>query len=161
MSRSKNQFFKRTTLKQALKMGPRRFVKEYLFPAMRREHGNGFAMAVWRRDIRADGFDGLDDLYNRQAPTCNSVMCIGGTMVAIVGTDNEEMLAKILRLPLDDRGSEDDAKALFSKWQSNFGPWYGLSQAFKDAKTPQQKERIAEKAVMAAIKIGERLKAEK
>ncbi len=157
---SKAKFFKTTTFEKALKMGPRKFVKDYLFPAMRREHGNGFAMATWHRDTTQIGPEHLDDISFRPAPACNSVMCIGGTMQAITGKESESGLADILGLPLHAEDSVSDANTLFFAWTGGKGPWSGLSTAFIDAKTPQAKERIAEKAVMQAIRIGEKLKKE-
>ena len=153
MKRAKNPFFKTTTYKQALRMGPRRFVKEFLFPAMRREHGNGFGMATWHRDTSIVSPNGLDGIYDRPAPRCNSVMCIGGTMQAVVRmhSRSEFRLARILGL----EGAYDPA-ALFYDWMDGLGPWNGLSKQFRAAKTPREKERIAEKAVLAAIKIGEK-----
>jgi hypothetical protein len=151
MKRS-NEFFKTTTLKQALRMGPRKFVKDYLFPAMRREHGNGFAMSCWMSPIVGCAY--LDEVV-RPAPACGTAMCIGGTMQAILGVENGNTLAKVLGLRQEAEDSTSTASRLFYAWRQNFGPWEGLSQPFADAKTPREKERIAEKAVLAAIKIGE------
>jgi hypothetical protein len=157
--RAKNSFFKTTTVREALKMGPRKFVKDYLFPAMRREHGNGFAMQTWRRRVDYGDIIGLDGLSNREYPACHSVMCIGGTMQAVIGTANENTLARILGLPFSADDNVSDAATLFYAWTSGRGPWKGLSKAFHKAKTPLQKERIAEKAVLAAIKLGEKARA--
>jgi hypothetical protein len=152
-----NKFFKTTTFKQALRMGPRKFVKDYLFPAMRREHGLGFAMETWAHDIAAEGSAfGLDGIYNRMAPACHSVMCIGGTMQAITGEGNEDNLGRILGLEYIDFDAQIDSGGLFYRWFGNQGAWKGLSSAFDQAKTPLQKERIAEKAVMAAVRYGEK-----
>lgn len=158
MSKGKSAFFKTTTLKQALRMGPRKFVKDYLFPAMRREHGNGFAMAVWKQDTNILSPIGLDHIYDREAPACHSVMCIGGTMQAILGVRSEKSLARVLGVPFD---SEDgnDADSLFYKWHADNGPWLGLAKPFKRAITPREKEQVAEKAVVAAIRIGEKVRA--
>lgn len=151
MKRAKNQFFRTITVEQALKMGPRRFVKEYLFPAMRREHGNGFAMETWHRDARVRDVNGLDDIDDRKAPACNSVMCIGGTIQAITGAKAITTMSRILGLP-DFFENTIPAETLFYEWLSNRGAWKGLSTAFLLAHTPREKERIAEKAVLAGLR---------
>lgn len=162
MSTPTEKFFKTISFRQALKIGPKRFVKEYLFPAMRREHGRGFAMSVWqKRTSSALGnfgeFDGLA-LASRGVPVCNSVMCIGGTMQMITGGEERE-LPRLLGLPWrDNAGRARDGHHLFYEWRRNRGPWKGLQEEWSDAKTPAAKEAVAERAVLAAIRIGKRLK---
>lgn len=157
-----SKFFKTVSYERALKMGPVRFVKNYLFPAMRREHGRGFGMSEWHLPVSevSDNWP-VDDirLGDRKVPACETVMCIGGTMHAITGVPTKAALAALLGLPLEsDDGN--DADHLFYDWTADVGPWAGLSEKFLAAKTPVQKERIAEKAVLAAIKSGKRQKKE-
>src|SRR5580658_8642217 len=69
---------KQISYADALALGPKKFVQQYLFPAMRREHGNGFAMQVWC--CKTDHKDYYFDDVERPAPACGTVACIGGTL---------------------------------------------------------------------------------
>lgn len=145
----KSKFIKQVSVKEALKMGPIKFVKDYLFPAMEREHGNGFAMDTWRQKIHVIDGDSdkvrFDDVF-RKVPACKSVMCIGGTMEAIVGTRNLDKLGAILGIDSDYVGT------LFYDWDVRGGWSDKFLEAFRDAKTPLQKVRAAKGQVLEAIK---------
>lgn len=134
----------------ALAIGPKVFVENYLFPAMRREHGNGFAMSQWRFGWRDGGPNHFDDLWDRQRPACDTIMCIGGTMEAITGIRSTYQLGAILGL------DREQSEALFFKWKPDDGgriKWpKALAIRFKQAPTPAEKEAIAEEVVLLAIK---------
>lgn len=145
-------FIKRTTLKHALKIGPVEFAERYLFPAMRREHGDGFAMSTWRSSYelyRPAGLTAFHDGVRRAIPVCKSVMCIGGTLNVILGTADERILGRALGLPA---GTEE---ALFYGWQRRLGVEGAWPKTYQDlfslAETAIQKERIAEVVVLLAI----------
>lgn len=141
---------------KALQLGPRRFVREYLFPAMRRQHGNGFAMQSWWHRIEGRGCQTTfyADGVRRPIPSCGTVACIGGAAAMVTDFLSYNMgitpIAKLFGI------SQEMAGVLFYDWVGNRGPWAKLSRAFEAAETPSAKERIAEKAVLAAIRIGER-----
>lgn len=151
-------FFKTVSYKKALEMGPRKFVKDYLFPAMRREHGLGFAMETWSDEFKYNEEPAILDDLSRKIPVCRTVMCIGGTMQAITNERDAEKLSQLLGIPYLSNSDSSVGHMLFYEWDVNIGPWKGLARKFREAKTPAQKEKIAEKAVLAAIKIGEKAK---
>lgn len=159
-------FFETVSYAKALKMGPRKFVEDYLFPAMRREHGLGFAMETWSTEFRPNQESAVLDDLARKTPVCRTAMCIGGTMQAITGERDETKLSELLGIPYYDYEDSEVPEIgvgylLFYGWDSNTtGPWKGLVKKFAAAKTPAAKEKIAEKAVLAAIKIGEKAKKE-
>lgn len=146
-------FFETVSYVKARKMGPRRFVEDYLFPAMRREHGLGFAMETWGSEFNPERESVLLDGLERKIPICRTAMCIGGTMQAITSEADEELLSELLGVRYDDIGY-----LLFYGWDGEVGPWKGLAKKFAAARTPAAKEKIAEKAVLAAIEIGEKAK---
>lgn len=139
----------RISYADALKLGPKRFTEEYVFPAMLREHGRGFAMSVWNEDFNMDSNDFGDyDGLPRPAPSCKSVMCIGGTMEAITGlsmnANNTKKLAKLLGL------NRYQTSSLFYeylyKWSAR--NW----SRFEKAKTPLQKVKVAIDEIKLAIR---------
>lgn len=142
---------KRVSYAKALEMGPTAFVKDYLFPAMRREQGKSFAMSQWtlplvHKDMELPIFvDGI----KREAPACRTVSCIGGTMELITGEPSGRRLGALLGL------TEDQAQGLFYFWGPNTTKHFAwpldLAKAYRAARTPAGKEKIAEKAVLRAI----------
>lgn len=138
----------RVSVKKALTMNPETFVKNYLFPFMRRESGNGFAMADWIRDVRHSFMvDGVE----RDAPACGTAACIGGSMELILGTESRREIAAVLGLP------HYATYSLFFNWGFDIGgnSWPAdLARAFSKATTPMEKEQVAEEVVLRAIETG-------
>lgn len=142
---------KRVSYAQALEMGPKAFVKDYLFPAMRREHGQSFVMSQWTLPLvhKATSIPIFLDGIKREAPACKTVSCIGGTMELITGEPSWRRLGALLGL------TEEQAQGLFYFWGPNtterFAWSLDLAKAYKVARTPAGKEKIAEKMILRAI----------
>lgn len=141
---------KSLSYKDALRMGPLKFVRNYLFPAMRRDKGNGFCMETWRSPF----WKFRDDVSNRRAPACGTVACIGGTMQLVTGEADETKLGKLLGL------SVVQTQALFFSWLPMDLSWSSerlgwpadLARKYARVKSAQAKERVAEEAVLRAVK---------
>lgn len=171
-----------TTRKQTFsylkRIGPERVAREYLFPLMERESGNAFCMAYWLCPLGSYGkpgdilYDSEFDNVDRVIPACNSIQCIGGSLQFLVkpeslpidlcelqeGPDTmvatEEALGQLLGL------DKSQTYGLFNRWYSRsfFGSCVGygwpddLQAAYRNAKTPAQKVKVAKRAILRAIK---------
>lgn len=157
MAKTKKFKFTTRTFQYFKQIGAKAFCDKFLFPAMRREHGNGFAMQTWGIQIGPGVQNEFDDVV-RPAPACGTVCCIGGTIENLTtGSENPAELGELLGL------DHYDAYALFFRW--NFKPGHpeqalpetrcwptDLQEKFKNARTPLQKERVAEQMVRLAVK---------
>jgi hypothetical protein len=138
--------FKKVSLKQALKMGPEKFVENHLFPFMRQENCQGFAMDFWnlRTVPRAD----VDNIPLRKFPRCG-FHCIGGSMETILGLPTESYNMNILGRVLGLYDSK--ARHLFFGWKNHGGWPVEFVNAYKTATTRKAKEKIAEKIILLSI----------
>lgn len=150
---------KHVSYEEALEMGPEKFVEDYLFPAMRRFEGNGFAMQTWAAK-RTPGTTMFVDLVEHTVPVCGTAACIGGTMSIIlfpkdVYKFSATKLGKVLGI------SGEQAGGLFYRWggygstdlRKGYQQWpKDFVVKFKEAKTPSEKEQVAEQLIRLVLK---------
>lgn len=145
----------------AIKMGPRKFVNNHLFPFMRRENSNGFAMSMWRNNLHSFLYQENPIFYGdgikHGVPACGTAGCIGGSMEIVLGLPihgaTTSMLGKILGI------TEKQAGGLFFRWRDNqidasdkTGWSKHFRRLFTEGKSPQEKEQVAERVILRAIK---------
>jgi len=132
----------------------RRFILEKLIPFVEREHGHGFGMNIWFKNLKPGELiirDGLE----RLVPPCGMICCLGGSIEFLLGGAPQRTLffldeARIKRAADAIGLTRDEAIALFFYWHPKDGRigaadrWPdSYAWRFNDAKTTEGKAAIA------------------
>lgn len=154
------------------KLPPKQFIETKLIPFILRDQGRGFAMQRWIMGIsKGDEIVGsLDDIPAREAPSCGTVACIGGSIQLLTGlkfVHLNHVFASRYRSDIAAISSllgisSENARALFYGWrksssnETNFWP-ESFRARFSKARTAYAKARVAASLLRQIAKRGDKV----
>ena len=143
------------------KLPPKEFIETKLIPFILRDRGRGFVMQRWIMNIsKGDEIvAGLGGIPAREAPSCGTVACIGGSIELLTGLYKSDIAAISSLLGI----SSENAHALFYGWiptSLTNAPrlWPKSFRArFKKARTAYTKARVATSLLRQIAKRGDKV----
>jgi hypothetical protein len=132
------------------------FILRRLIPFISREHGRGFAMGTWKKNLPVGWVEEFDNI-SRKVPFCGTVACIGGTTQLLCHPKSHKQisnrtLGKIFGLSREQvQGlcfywEPGDANCMEYAWPEKF------ADAFADAKTPYGKAMVAVRLLKEVVR---------